>query len=922
MIKRQKQKSLSILSQITIVSAYPVLLNIVALLGRQGVTKPHSVNELVFPIVLTTVFLIFLIATVILKISKNQSKSNSHIDVETKKTEASTNKYSNIIVMILLALTSILIRIPMIGTLQRWDAGEYIYSLGDIVRAYNFTFKSFVQEFTIAYHPNYGFCTFNSIPLFFDARNNTIITVWQIIFSVLAVMALYDIFRNKYEFREVRAGLSAMAVGSVPIFLGLSVYFTPDYYVALFFIYAMYFEAKEEHILEAFMIILMCLSKENCALIVLGYYGVKLLYSLFKEGFLKTIKTKDFWVPFSSAVLLVVSMVIQGGSWISKTNAKSGSSISVGLNKIYILVKLKQYLLSNFAWILSIIFAVGYIYILVKKKWKNYPSKEWVSLIGIIVAMCLYALFGLLVHIASHERYNTIFAMLLAFIAFIVLNYLVKSSKVIVPILSVISILFVIESFVTIDPVTQHIFWQVDIGEDNKMTFESESIQYFGDGLVTNYQYAWIDKSFDQMLRTVDYKTDEAIYFPDVESDGGSGLQFDGNSGSYQIGWSEDKQRREFFDQSIQGFAPINKCTVYADRKNLPYVQLPYADKVEIGYTTSKAYLCLVPYFREKDVEDGLYLDAIQEYYYKIDDCKSTAYRGTIYYYPLIIKDKYLDKVSLDLVISHINRAKGKNDSRYIDLDRIRLSDMNDAELSDIIERLYKFEISKHLFVKDVNYEQRRDVEELDSIYFTIELYDQSGNRIPLPHDGKQMEAKAGAGQLIDEIDDAVVDMRVGEPKDIEFTVDDYYPELEAYAGQVLKARVNIDYIACSCSYQRTDEEMIEAHQKSVEDICNRCKLESASDILKKNTEEYLQKKKTEESSSLLEADSSAGLKMVEEYYSNYLNDRGISEEEFIKDALVTDDISYEEAKEILAISQDEIIEANKEIDKRFDTFR
>ena len=66
----------------------------------------------------------------------------------------------------------------------------------------------------------------------------------------------------------------------------------------------------------------------------------------------------------------------------------------------------------------------------------------------------------------------------------------------------VLTILLGVESYITIDPVTRKGFHQVSTGKWT-MNYESEFMSYFGDGLVTNYQYAWIDKAFDKVLEDI-----------------------------------------------------------------------------------------------------------------------------------------------------------------------------------------------------------------------------------------------------------------------------------------------------------------------------------------------------------------------------------------------------------------------------------
>lgn len=63
-------------------------------------------------------------------------------------------------------------------------------------------------------------------------------------------------------------------------------------------------------------------------------------------------------------------------------------------------------------------------------------------------------------------------------------------------------LLLLVQSFWCIDPVSEAVFGTADIGNGHKMLFSSLGFDYYGDGLVCNYQYSWLDKAFDKMAKT------------------------------------------------------------------------------------------------------------------------------------------------------------------------------------------------------------------------------------------------------------------------------------------------------------------------------------------------------------------------------------------------------------------------------------
>lgn len=747
--------------------------------------------------------------------------------------------------LLLLLGISIALRLPMIGTFQRWDAGEYFYTVGTSVQDYTFTLPDFLYNFSVAYHLNYGFTSFIAIPLFISARSVEAITIWQIAFSILAVLALYKIFRIDFGFRRSKSAVGALIVGNVPIFLGLSAYCTPDYYVVLFFIFALYFEAKKLHILEAFMILMMCFTKENSALIVFGYYGVKLLYrfiiagklvgqrnavvkksskeknedeSITRVTFMERLKivacSKDFWVAITIGAMFVAAMGVMGANWADKLNSTTIAPDGIAptgltLEKPYVYFKLKQFFGSNFAWLISLYFLHAFKTIFIEKKWKNLRHKGWMTYCGLMGAMFCFLVFGLVYHIAAIERYNIFFAVALAFICAAILGTDLNSKWSYAILGGVLAILLGIESFITIDPMTKWLFQQVSIGNDKTMNFESEFTEYFGDGLVTNYQYAWLDKSFDKFLDDIDYDTDKAIYFPDEESGMKSGVHFEGNGGYFRIGWFPEEKKRDYYDYNMTDWEELYLCRIVSDNTWFPYVYVPYTRNVTTEYMKEQSYVCFIPYYEELGVNEEYYKNVLSEYYYIGGEKQAEAYRGAIKYYPMLKKDIYTGGLSMDMVVDEI-RAGQRG------LDDQESKPVTKTEVNEAAERLANLKKTEYLVVAEMNEIDRTKIQAMDSIILSVQMFDSDGKKIELEHEDEDMVVSVGTGTLVDEVDKALQSMECGEVADVEFKVPEGYPELEEYAGKSVIAKICPQEIVCSLEYsiEQEDIEAVEAYAR------------------------------------------------------------------------------------------------------------
>ncbi len=979
---RRLKKIYSIMGQLTLVAMYPALFHAAAYLGEANFHKKYGMKP--FPLATFIIFGVMLVLTVITGIIFRNVITKSEED----KYEDAKEKKKGILCGTVLTLILILMRFPMLGTFQRWDAGEYFFTVGSSTYYYNLTLHDFFYQFGIAYHPNYGFSTFVALPLFFGHRNVMLATAWQIVFSILAVLALYEIFRKSIGMSSLRAMLSALAVGCVPIFLGLSVYCTPDYYMVLFFIFALYFGMKKWHVLETFMLLMMCFSKETSAVIVLGYYGVRILYRIFMKnetgGFLPRVKnvicSSELWVAFTTGALFVIGYLFNGSTWADRIEAGGGAAIDIGFNRPYAAMKVKQYLISNFAWVVSIIFILSVLVIIgryIYNRRKGAPDKseeagarssakmeeagtkptsemesaaQQVSsgaedikhrealiqsrncnmlLLGMMGAMACFAAVGILMHVSAIERYNIFFAVGLVIIALLAeftafkgisfgknvsgdsdsqMAFSNRFELLQCFMIFIMCMVLGLESYITVDPVTRRIFPQVPIGH-HTMNYESEYMEYFGDGLVTNYQYAWIDKAFDKLLLDIDYDVNDTIFFPTPESGVVSGVQFEGNSGYFRVGWFPELKRRGYYDYEMSGnWQEMSIHAVSSDETWFPYSHYTTEEYMTDEFVTDNATLCFVPYFEKLGVTEPPYLKCAGVRYHIGPRKESTVYRGTIAYYPMVIHDSYVEGIDIRMVCDGLSdRIKGKafsgNPSEVDITDEPVLSD---EEYQKDIEAVYGYLASGYLKIDRINDDTMVDIDPLQSLYLDVELYDREGNLIELEHSNKTATVKTGSGELLREIDEALVDMKAGETRDVQVKIPPRYPELEEYEGQTLTARLMPVKIACTLYYDidKETEDMLRARAKEIVDIriINEEFHKTQGILIDTVMKNVLDENDLSSGADIVSemAAECEPSEEVEKYFEQYLAGVGLSEEEFYNDYLRMSADEYKVCKYIL----------------------
>lgn len=237
-----------------------------------------------------------------------------------KKLEKEWNRWKDRKFLLLLLLAAFLMRVWMIGTIPRWDAGEYYYRLGTACNNFAFTWDSFWENFRLANHTSLGFSLVMAIGEFLNPRGVAGVQIVNLILTLAAVCCLYGLFKNYWlKVSDGKAAYFAFIVSVTPLFLGTFSYINVDYVMAVFFIYLMYSEYRENYILMAFWAVMMTQTKESGMVVAFGYFAVRLLYgAAIKSGTIRekacsVLEDKGNWSGAAVGICIVLNMLLQSG---------------------------------------------------------------------------------------------------------------------------------------------------------------------------------------------------------------------------------------------------------------------------------------------------------------------------------------------------------------------------------------------------------------------------------------------------------------------------------------------------------------------------------------------------------------------------------------------------------------------------------
>lgn len=733
-------------------------------------------------------------------------------------------------------LISFLLRSFMLNNMQKWDGAQYYAALGNACRSFDFTLISFFNNFRLASHPTLGFAPIMALGEYLNIGGINGYMIVNLILTLVAIFYCYQLFEKYWaHMSKKQAALGAFLVSVNPLFLGTFSYVNVDYSLVIFFIFMVTMEFKKKYLLMAFWGLVVVQTKETGLVILTGYYGLRLVALFWSHrGSIKdkcNICIKDpinCWglVPFVSYICYMIK--IKGvSSWNLPSYAHSFTNTAVhdfGFEPTYMLYKMQQLFIINFSWILALILVIGVITLPILYKKKIRYEKSIAGLIGIGISYCIFSC--IYITYTTH-RYNIIFPVLLMILSYIVLQQLLRSIKkyhlwnqVMV---SGLAILFLIQSFITIDPVSNKVFTTVETGSI-PMLYTMKDYTHYGDGLIHNYQYTYIDKLFDKMLSEVGYNSN--MYIMNAGAQGG-GMQVNGNGTAYTVNWDPKKGRRVFGNQ--KGSIPINVYTTFELFHYLPYYS--EYDSSKIKDIPDNAVVYFMPYYEED--EKGT-IEGLSEYYFIGDRQTIKNIQGEIIFYQLIKKDNYKGH--------SIYEYRAENESYNIE-------EKEQISYGNIVEAIYQNTIDKFIFQAEleerkyeVGYEIRKEgdyIEKGDIVAFTCRSF-LNGEEIPNLEISKVMgvnniQEVIGGGKFIEGFEENLIGLKEGEKKVFTCKIPDEYAVYPQYEGTEIEFMVDIRDISGHIVLPELTEESISLFtndEVNLEQFLNAAMLEASGGMI------------------------------------------------------------------------------------------
>ena len=445
-----------------------------------------------------------------------------------------------------------------LDTMQRWDAGEYYYKLGTACENFEYTWQG-LENFRLCGHPTLLFAPIYAIGEFWFPRHIIGMELVNLFLTLLAIYCIHEILGWVMpECPKMRLAFYTFLISCGPLFLGTFQMFNPDYATAVFAVVAVHSWLNRRYYQLFFWCLAIVQSKETGIVVVVGLVlGMALSDWLGKKGKWKdrmsyVLGDAGNWAAGITVLLQLGYMKLIGGlsSWGTADQRgfvwNNNGENCFGFQPLFIITKLKQYFILNFNWIYTLLIVAGLFLLFWKaglkgrqghalSKGEKLSSRIAAGVSGfrflfpLLFGALFLGVFLLLYITAALVRYQVLWDLTLAMLSVCILERLLRGrwrQIVAVPIL----LLMLVQSYLTVDPVSRAVFPHVETGSLDLLYTQSPYFGiYYADSLVYNHQYTFMDKALDEIFSDI-YKGGDIylVYFGNSY-----GAQFNGN-------WWED----------------------------------------------------------------------------------------------------------------------------------------------------------------------------------------------------------------------------------------------------------------------------------------------------------------------------------------------------------------------------------------------
>jgi len=448
---------------------------------------------------------------------------------------------------ILLFCIFIVSNVHSLFIMPRWDGCLYYTFLLKQCNNFDFTLHGLIDGFRIV-HPSHGYYCFLAIGAYLFENQLVGILFMQMMLYMIAMFCYFGLLRLLFKNAEEKlCFLGTLCFAFSPLVFGIEPIISCDYGVLCYLIIFLYVSLKHYPLLELWVAVLLILSKQQGVLYYVAFYGIVFLVNVFR--FYKTNHKWDireiqkllrrmipgfvgigYYLVSSSSPFAWMKDMHDNANNITDMVDNTKALQGIGFNGAYIIEKLKQIFILNFAWVNWVILFIGAVFFL--SMWKRCGKKVKISASFYALAgvMLVYLAFNFFVVTYANPRYLSAGVVITSIGAFGVIDFCIsktreKWKRIVLCGLTVVSL---IASFVSVDPLSFLAFKSFPVGRlsmyqplyDDPNMYPSD---LYADNTIYNRQFAFYTLLEEKMLREIQYDGSVPLLEVDMGKEAGYG---------------------------------------------------------------------------------------------------------------------------------------------------------------------------------------------------------------------------------------------------------------------------------------------------------------------------------------------------------------------------------------------------------------
>lgn len=402
------------------------------------------------------------------------------------------------------------------------------------------------------HHPSMGYLGILAIGQIFDLRNQSVLNLTNLILAVLALMGFSQILRFLFfsqklsSVRNHRLNIELAIMTALlafhPLFFAHSVNPNLDFAVTVFFILSFYALMYRRAFLAVLCMTILVFSKETGLLLYVAAIGTYTIVPvigslphltiLLKKVFARFIALSRYYLPLGLFLMyyLYQTYIVQSSVfWRSSYNLLLNFALRDPKSAGRTFTRLLQTFVLNFNWLLSGIILLYLLLVIIRiYKTKKLPFSFkrlfHLNVFWWILLLCffVYGYFIFLLNTYTLVRYLLPLIPILLLCTFFVLKRLVNDPHKRIAIWVLILVLFILQTFRTVDPVSRYVFGTVPFGRHEllRMTrLVNECCGIAGqDQLAYNTEHLTIDKLIGLFYQAVHITPETPIFVSGLDA--------------------------------------------------------------------------------------------------------------------------------------------------------------------------------------------------------------------------------------------------------------------------------------------------------------------------------------------------------------------------------------------------------------------